>query len=481
MREQETWKAALLISAYKIPTDISAMPCYNDTRGENRGDASAMSIGSESAETILIVDDEEPVRRTFHEWLEGANLDCKILTAADAESALMQANQHAIDLAILDWNLGAGNDGLRLLEDLTLFHPDVTAIMVTGFAHQATPLQAMRMGVRDYLDKNQDLDRTTFLKAVRRQLDRIRPARRARQLHQQLIAFRSAVEKVLPLVQAASALHDPVPLPAAVNNLFRFLQRTTDASDGVLLVRSYDADRQPAEIYRAYDMDGQRLDVPLVPFALSLAGSVVSMQQPSLMDRLDQAASSGNLELQPFERGRRSLLAAPLSVAHGLQAVLELFDKQEASGAASAPRGSGRESSFTESDRQLVAAAADFGTEMLRQALAERQMHRVLFDAIEAALGASDSMAQSLDVAATRPEAPPPAAVLKRLREGLASGGSHALGDSADAVDADATLRLAESIRVLAVRHGPSAVQHCIRLVESLRQLLDEMTGEIRS
>ncbi len=417
-----------------------------------------MPTGSESAETILIIDDEESVRRTFREWLEGAKLDCRILTAADAESALVLANQHAIDLAILDWNLGAGNDGLRLLEDLTLFHPDVTAIMITGFAHQATPLQAMRMGVRDYLDKNQDLDRNTFLKAVRRQLDRIRPARRARQLHRELIAFRSAVQKVLPLVQASAALHDPAPLPAAVSSLFRFLLRTTGARDGVLLVRSYDAERQPAEICRAYDANGQLLDVPLVPFARSLAGSAASMQQPSLMERLDQAAGSGNLELQPFERGRRSLLAAPLSVAPGLQAVLELFDKPNA---------------FSEADRQIAAAAADFGTEMLRQALAERQTHRVLFDAIEAALGASESMAQSLDGTASRPDDPPPAAVMQRLREGL--------DESRDAVDADATLRLAEAIRVLAVRHGPSAVHHCIRLVESLRQLLDDMTGEMRS
>jgi two-component system, NtrC family, nitrogen regulation response regulator NtrX len=417
-----------------------------------------MPNGSDSAETILIVDDEEPVRRTFQEWLAGANLDCRILTAADAEAALVQANQNVIDLAILDWNLGAGNDGLRLLEDLTLFNPDIAAIMITGFAHQATPLQAMRMGVRDYLDKNQDLDRTTFLKAVRRQLERIRPARRAKRLHQGLIAFRSAVEKVLPLVQATAALHDPVPLPAAVGNLFRFLMRTTGARDGVLLVRSYDADRQPVEICRAYDSNGQQLDVPLAPFARSLAGSAASMQKPSLMERLDQAAVAGNLELQPFERGRRSLLAAPLNVAPGLQAVLELFDKS---------------SGFTDADRQLAAAAADFGTEMLRQALAERQMHRVLFDAIEAALGASDSMAQSLDGGIPRPEDPPPAAVLQQLREGLHDGD--------DPVNADATLRLAEAIRVLAVRHGPAAVTHCIRLVESLRQLLDEMTGEIRS
>src|SRR6516225_2559313 len=208
---------------------------------------------SAAVETVLIVDDEQSVRKTFQEWLEGAGLGCRILTVADAESARVQANQHTIGLAILDWNLGAGNDGLQLLEDLYLFNPDIVAIMVTGFAHQATPLDAMRMGVRDYLDKNQDLNRSTFLRAVRRQLERIRPARRERRLHQGLVAFRAAVEKVLPLVQAAAALHDPVPLPAAVSNLLRFLTRTTEARDGVLLVRSYDTGRQPAELCRAYD------------------------------------------------------------------------------------------------------------------------------------------------------------------------------------------------------------------------------------
>src|SRR5579863_130967 len=175
-----------------------------------------MPNGSESAETVLIVDDEESVRKTFREWLEGADLGCHILAAADAEAALLLANQETIDLAILDWNLGAGNDGLQLLEDLYVFNPDVVAIMITGFAHQATPLDAMRMGVRDYLDKNQDLNRATFLAAVRRQVERIRPAKRERQLHHSLVAFREAVEKVLPLVRSAAALNDPCPLPDAI-------------------------------------------------------------------------------------------------------------------------------------------------------------------------------------------------------------------------------------------------------------------------
>ena len=35
-----------------------------------------MNSTTEQAETILIVDDEEPVRKTFREWLTGADLGC---------------------------------------------------------------------------------------------------------------------------------------------------------------------------------------------------------------------------------------------------------------------------------------------------------------------------------------------------------------------------------------------------------------------
>ncbi len=413
-----------------------------------------MSPGSENPETVLIVDDEESVRRTFREWLEGAGLGCRILTASDAESALVQANQHVIDLAILDWNLGAGTDGLQLLEDLTQFSPDVVAIMVTGFAHEATPLRAMRMGVRDYLDKNQDLNRDTFVRAVRRQLERIRPARQARRIHQALVGFRAAVEKVLPLVRTTAALHDPVTLPDAIKSLFRFVLGATGAAAGVLLVRGYNANRNPAEVCRAYSDAGDRLAVDLVPFARSVAGSVVSMQQPCVIERLDQTAARGAVELQPFERGRNSLLAAPLNVSAGWQAVLELFDK---------PGG------FNDADRQLAAAAADFGAELLRQALAERQTRQILFDAVAAALESSDSvLAASRNVEPARPEDPPPEAVLDRLRAGLTDS---------DGVAGAEAVRLAEAVRVLALRHGPRAVQFCIDIAERLRGLLDGASG----
>lgn len=412
---------------------------------------------NDPVDTILVVDDEESVRKTFREWLVSAELDCRILVASDAESALVQANQDAIDLAILDWNLGAGNDGLRLLEDLYVFNPDVVAILVTGYAHQATPLDAMRMGVRDYLDKNQDLDRDSFLSAVRRQLARIRPAKRERRLNEGLKAFREAVEKILPLVHSAAALSDPVPLPEAIRSFFRFLLHSTAAGDGVLLVRSYDAGREPAEICRAYQADGTLLDGTLAPFARSVAGTAVSMQEPCVINTLDDSVAG--LEWHPFERDHRSLLAAPLAVAPGIHVVLELFDKQ----------GDG---AFTPDDAQLVSSAAEFAADVFRQSLAERQTHHLLFEAVAAALRASESVTEALRGTATeRSQAPPPEAVLDQLRAGLQTSTS-------DPGTADATLRLAEAIRVLALRHGAVAVEHCILLVDSLRSLLDTATGE---
>jgi two-component system nitrogen regulation response regulator NtrX len=426
-----------------------------------------MPANAETSETILLVDDEEPVRKTFREWLEGSGFPCRILTAADAEAALVLANKQTIDLAILDWNLGAGNDGLHLLEDLYLFNPDVVAILVTGFAHQATPLDAMRMGVRDYLDKNQQLDRTTFLTAVSRQLERIRPVKRERRLRQSLSAFREAVEKVLPLVRSAQVLNDPVPLPDAIGSLFRFLLRTTNARDGVLLVRSYDPNREPAESYRAYDATGQPLNVKLAPFARSIAGSVVSLQEPFLLAPVEKS-SSGEMELQAFERGRSSLLAAPLAVGAGTHVVFELFDKQKGTGGPA-------ETGFSIEDRRLAAGAADIGAELLRQALAKEQVHQILIDAMESALHAGESVAQTLhEPTSTKPQDPLPPSMLDQLREGFTSAGA--------TLDGAETLRLAEAIRVLAVKHGPVAVEHCIQLVESLRTLLDRVTdGESSS
>lgn len=168
------------------------------------------------------------------------------------------------------------------------------------------------------------------------------------------------------------------------------------------------------------------------------------------------AAATGMLELFPFERGRSSILAAPVRVGAGTHVVLELFDKPV----------------FSDEDRRLVAAAADLGADLLRQALAERQTHELLFSAVEAALAASDGVAKALTAGPDALDPPPSAsaAVMAQLRAGLRAD-PHALAD------ADTVVELAEAIRSLAARHGPAPVKHCVRLVTDLHRLLDTLTA----
>jgi ActR/RegA family two-component response regulator len=403
-------------------------------------------------DAILVVDDENSVRQTVREWLVQAQLDCEVLTASDAESALMLANNRTIDLAILDWNLGAGDDGLQLLQDLAAFHPAIVAIMITGFANMATPLDAMRMGVRDYLDKNHDFNRETLIKSVRKQLEQLRPAKQVRRLHQILVDFRNAVGQIVPLVQSAAALNDPVPLPDAVRSLVRFLMQVTQARAGLLLARHYDEERSPAEITRVYDADGQAMPGEPIPFARSAAGSAVSRGQPCVMNELAQLAS-GSLELQPFERGHANLLAVPMAIAAGAHVVVELFDKT---------------GGFNADDQHVARAAADLGTELIRQAVGQKRTHQLLFDAVAAALKASDSMTPPLGTPDAR-DLPSPQ-VIEQLRAGLSNHDN--------AASAELSLQLAEAIRVLAVRHGEPALQHCLTLVESVRALLDQATDD---
>ncbi len=392
------------------------------------------------SETVLIVDDEESVRRTFRDWLTEANLGCTVLVAAEAEAALRHAQREPIDLAILDWNLGTGMDGLRLLEDLAVFRPDVVAILVTGYAAQATPLMALRMGVRDYLDKNHELTRETFVAAVRKQLARIVPAKRERELQAAQAAFRSAVEQVLPLVRSTAALADAAPLPRAAAALCGFLREATHAADAVLLVHHGDTSR-------AYAADGSPLEMPLVPFARSIAASAASMGEPSALAALDESALKGT-QLQPFERGRKSVLAAPLAVGGGVVAVLELFDKP-------AP-------GFTAEDRRLAAAAAAVGSELLKQSLADQQTQKTLLDAVDAALKATEN---SLTPGSTSlPESVRDAMRQSLERPGAAIGGKDALA-------------LAEAIQALGAKYGEAAVRHCLVLIRQLASTLDEVAG----
>jgi len=104
--------------------------------------------------SILIVDDDALLRRSLAYNLEQAGY--QVFTAADAEAALLRAEQSPPDLVLLDIGL-PGMDGLdamrRFRDDL-----GVPVILLTARRRELDEVLGLELGADDYVTKPFDLD-----------------------------------------------------------------------------------------------------------------------------------------------------------------------------------------------------------------------------------------------------------------------------------------------------------------------------------
>jgi ActR/RegA family two-component response regulator len=403
-------------------------------------------------DTILLVEDEASVRATLHDWLRAGNLNAELLVASDAAEALQLASRQPIDLAVLDWNLGAGLNGLQLLEDLHEFQRDVVAILITGYAHKATPLDALRLGVRDYLDKNHDFTRDRFLAAVRKQLERLRPLKRERLFQVQLERFRAIVREALPRLEAASALQgEAVPFELGIRSILKHAQLVTGATAGLLVVRRFAAQDAEPEQVRVFDLSGEAMNAQQFGmYSHSLAAAIHSMAPECVQTPLGAARNLGSVRLSAFEASRQHLLGVTLLHQPSLTVVLELFDK-----AGGEP--------FTAADKEALSTLQPVASALLSSLLGERESQRMLYDTLGAALRESEAFAGTLTAA--RQAAP---AAQRVFQECVPSAGA-VPGIQIDAW-ADVLQRLTE-------RYGPGAGARALELLRHVERMLADATG----
>ena len=103
----------------------------------------------------LLVDDDVLFARTLQRSLQRRGIEA--VTAADVESALAAAREHAFDFALLDLKIGK-ESGLRLIEPLKAIRAEVRVVMMTGYASVATAVEAIKAGAYDYLLKPVSVD-----------------------------------------------------------------------------------------------------------------------------------------------------------------------------------------------------------------------------------------------------------------------------------------------------------------------------------
>lgn len=117
--------------------------------------------------TILIIDDERPIRSTLRDILEYEKI--RVEEAEDGKKGIALFREKTFDLVLCDIKM-PGMDGIEVLEMLQALDPDVPVIMISGHGTIETAVDALKRGAYDYISKPPDLNR--LLVAVRNALDR---------------------------------------------------------------------------------------------------------------------------------------------------------------------------------------------------------------------------------------------------------------------------------------------------------------------
>jgi two-component system, NtrC family, response regulator AtoC len=129
-----------------------------------------------SHETILVVDDEQLIRRSVAMRLSAAGYN--VLEAENGRAALKQAAA-GVDLAILDFRL-PDLDGLAVLKELRQLDPDVLVILLTAYSSVETAVDAMKLGAYHFMNKPFDLEALAAM--IEQALETTRLRREVRQL-----------------------------------------------------------------------------------------------------------------------------------------------------------------------------------------------------------------------------------------------------------------------------------------------------------
>jgi len=154
---------------------------------------------------ILIVDDETVVRDSLGKWFSSEGYLAR--PVASAREALESITDTEYDVALIDIKM-PGMDGMELQSRLREADPDLSVIIMTGYASVETAVQALKHGAYDYITKPIDPDELSHLVAnalehrrVRREVVRLRENLQEVTPGTELIGKAPAMKKVVELIE----------------------------------------------------------------------------------------------------------------------------------------------------------------------------------------------------------------------------------------------------------------------------------------
>jgi two-component system nitrogen regulation response regulator NtrX len=147
-----------------------------------------------ASETILIVDDEEPIRKSLADILGDEGYE--IASAASGKEALDLITEAQPALALLDIAM-PDMDGIETLRRFKETRPEMQVIMITGHGTIDTAVQTTKMGAYDFLQKPLSLERVSL--AVKHGLEDFR-------LRQENETLKKSIERRYEIVGESRAI-----------------------------------------------------------------------------------------------------------------------------------------------------------------------------------------------------------------------------------------------------------------------------------
>ena len=118
---------------------------------------------------ILIIEDEEPIRRVLVRILNEEDSNFKIHEASDGKKGLESISKENFDLVLCDIKMPE-IDGIELLQRTRKKNSSLPFIMLTGHGNVETAVESMKLGAYDFISKPPDLNR--LITSVRNALEK---------------------------------------------------------------------------------------------------------------------------------------------------------------------------------------------------------------------------------------------------------------------------------------------------------------------
>ena len=145
---------------------------------------------------ILIIEDEEPIRRVLLKILTEEDSVFVLSEAADGKQGIKLINDEEFDLILCDIKMPK-MDGLEVLEQAKKSGISTPFIMLTGHGNVETAVHAMKVGAYDFIPKPPDLNRL---------LISVRNAIASKHLTKENVRLKKKIAKKYDIIGGASSI-----------------------------------------------------------------------------------------------------------------------------------------------------------------------------------------------------------------------------------------------------------------------------------